>query len=70
MTEADKASLETKCIPVQSTFKDTIYAIDKHGKGMWIISGNSVLPVLAENVQAFALEMMDVWDIYKSRTVR
>lgn len=69
MTESQKVILEQKAMLVQSDFEDTIYAVDRKGRGMYVIVGDKYIPILAENIQAFALELMDVWETMKPRTV-
>jgi hypothetical protein len=64
MTEWQKASLENKAIIVQSDFEDTIYAIHKDCKGLSLIVGNKEILIHADNVEALALEMLDVWRVW------
>jgi hypothetical protein len=71
MTEAEKATLESKCMLVESEyFTDTTYAIERRGKGMFLIYKNIMVPIAAENIQPLAAEMIAVWDTMRPRTVR
>lgn len=57
--------LGQKALLVESRFDGTIYAIDKGGKGMWLLSGGAEIPIAAEHVEEFINELRDVWSIYK-----
>ena len=56
MTDAKLACLEDKAILVDSEFYGIHYAIDKSGRGMWILVDGREIPILAENIKQFANE--------------
>jgi hypothetical protein len=64
ISESQLADLERKVLAVQSRFSGVTYAIEKRGRGMWIIANNSEIPVCADNVVAFAQEIIEVWNLH------
>lgn len=70
MTESIKTKLESSCMLVDSDyFPDTIYAIDRKGRGIHILCGDRELIIAADQVHTFAAELVAVWDALRPRTV-
>jgi hypothetical protein len=70
MTESQKADLEQKYMLVESDyFNNVIYAIDRKGKGIYVINGDKTTPIAANQVHTFAAELVAVWDTLRPRTV-
>jgi len=66
ISQAMKATLETKVIMVDSEeFNNVTYAIDKEGKGLWLIADGIVVPIA--DPRKFAIEMLEVWEHMKPR---
>jgi hypothetical protein len=69
MTESDKIHLEETHILIESEpFKNVLYAIDRKTKDMCICYGEGYkneLPILANQVRAFAVELLEVWEHIK-----
>jgi helix-turn-helix protein len=65
MKDATGAKIEQRAILVESVFEGIFYAIDRQGKGMWIIVNGKEIPILAENVEEFGRELLEVWELYK-----
>jgi hypothetical protein len=66
LTTLDLRGIKT----VQSSFNNIAYAIDKRNGSMWIIDRNTgaQIEVSQENIHAWAMEIMDIADIFLSRT--
>ena len=70
MTEAEKTTLEEKNICVDSEkIQGLIYAIDRKGKGIALLSGKSTMFIPADKVNAVSKEMADVWNHIRRKTV-
>jgi hypothetical protein len=66
MTQAQLLRLEEKAIVVDSEeFEDVTYAIEKEGKGMWIIVGKKIIAVA--DPLLFIKEINEVWEHMKPR---
>ena len=63
-TDVALCKLEDKAIMIDSAFKGTNYAIDKKGKGMWILVNGKEIPILADQVIEFADEIREVWKVH------
>lgn len=65
--DAVLASLENKAKLVDSEFfENLIYAIDREGKGMWvIIDRKTVIPICEP--ETFAKEMFEIWNHLKPK---
>jgi hypothetical protein len=64
MTQAQLVTLEKDYIMVESKIKNTQYAVCRNGKGMYVISGDIILPIAAGNVIDFLAECYEVWKAY------
>lgn len=65
LTESQKMKFEEKCILIDSElFDGVIYAIDRKGKGMHIISGNKEIKADAVDVIPFLQEALEVWEVH------
>ncbi|HUV84998.1 MAG TPA: hypothetical protein VMV86_04765 [Methanosarcinales archaeon] len=61
MDQAKKATCETRAILIDSEiFPDLTYAIDREGKGMWLIIGDKITPI--DYPTEFIKEMKEVWE--------
>lgn len=66
MTSAEKVNLETKAMLVESEYYDDVtYAIDRQGRGMWLIVGKQVVAI-SEPID-FVKELFEVWQHMKPR---
>lgn len=66
ITQPMKATLEAKAILVDSEqFNDVTYAIDREGKGMWLIAEGKVVSI--SDPVKFANEILEVWEHIKLR---
>lgn len=63
LTEAKKMRLEEEYLPVESNyFNNVIYAVERQGKGLHIISGSRSISLDAEDVDIFTKELGEVWE--------
>lgn len=67
MTQSKLADLEQRYMMIESQFEGTQYAIDRHGKGMFIIHPQGVLPICADQVTDFFAEAFEVWSTWGRR---
>ena len=66
MNDAIKVVLETKAMLVESEyFKDLTFAIDREGKGMWLLIGGKEIAV--SDPVTFVQEMFEVWEHMKPK---
>ena len=63
-TDVVLCKLEDKAVMIESNFHGVNYAIDKKGKGMWILVNGKEIPILAEQVIEFADEIKEVWKVH------
>lgn len=59
--------IEQKAIVVDSSFSGTHYAIDREGKGMWLLSNGVEVPIAADSFDDFINELKEVWNMFKGR---
>jgi helix-turn-helix protein len=63
-TDITLCALEDKAIMIDSQFFGTNYAIDRKGKGMWILVNGKEIAICADQVIDFAEEIIAVWNVY------
>lgn len=67
MTSAEKVNLETKAMLVESEyFSDVTYAIDRKGKGMWLIVRGKEIAI--SDPITLVQEMFEIWQHLKPKT--
>ena len=65
LSESQKKNLEHKVLMVESDHFDVLYALDRKGKGMYIIHKDQSIPVCHKDVETFADEIKAVWNHLK-----
>jgi len=59
--------IEKRAMLIDSEFENTHYAIDREGKGIWIISDDTEIAIASENVEKFINELSEIWALYKNK---
>jgi hypothetical protein len=66
LTEVKKMRLEDNYLPVESRcFDGLIYAVDRQGKGIHVISGSRSIGLDAEDIEPFVRELEEVWKVMR-----
>ena len=64
INDATKVGLETKAILVDSEcFSDLTYAIDREGKGMYLLLASGKEIAISDPVE-FAKELFEIWQLH------
>lgn len=68
--DAVKVTLETKAMLVESEyFSDLTYAIDREGKGMWLLLANGKEIAISDPVE-FVKELFEIWQLHGKTTIK